>query len=139
MANSILDSVKKQCSISPTYTEFDDQILLHINTVFMVLNQLGIGPDAGFMIEDNSTTWDAFVGTDINLNSVKTYMGLRVRMLFDPPTVGFVITAMNQQIQEFEVRLSIKREGESWTDPDPAPTPLYDPETWDWYYNVNNY
>lgn len=123
MSTSILDSVKKQCNVDPSYTVFDDQIILHINTVFMVLNQLGLGPDAGFMIEDNSTTWDAFVGTNNNLNSVKTYMGLRVRMLFDPPQVGFVITAMNQQIEEFEVRLSINREGVSWTDPNPPPPP----------------
>lgn len=137
MADSILDSVKKVCSIAPSYTAFDDVILLHINSVFSTLNQLGIGPDAGFMIEDNSTTWDAFVGTDKNLNSIKTYMGLRVRMLFDTPTTSFVIDAMNKQIEEFEVRLSIKREDESWTDPNPAPTTPGDPEMWDWWYNVN--
>ena len=130
MANSILDSIKKVCNVDPSYTVFDELFILHINTVFMVLNQLGLGPDAGFMIEDNSTTWDAFVGTDNNLNPVKTYMGLRVRMLFDPPTTSFVIDAMNKQIEEFEVRLSIKREDESWTDPDPAPTPPLPPLPW---------
>lgn len=127
MADSILDGIKRICSVDPSYTVFDDQFVLHINSVFMVLNQLGIGPDAGFMIEDNSTTWDAFVGTDNNLNSVKTYMGLRVRMLFDPPQNSFVINAMNEQLQMFEWRLNTKREGVSWTDPDPTPQPPVQP------------
>jgi hypothetical protein len=128
VADSILDGIKRICSIDPSYTVFDDQIVMHVNSVFMVLNQLGIGPDSGFMIEDNSVTWDAFVGTDNNLNSVKTYMGLRVRMLFDPPQNSFVINAMNEQIQMFEWRLSTKREGVSWTDPDPTPQPP--PQPW---------
>lgn len=139
MADSILDSVKKVCSLAPSYTAFDDVILLHINSVFATLNQLGIGPDAGFMIEDNSTTWDAFVGTDQNQNNIKTYMGLRVRMLFDPPANPAVIEAQSKQIQEFEWRISTKREGVSWTDPNPAPTVPGDPEMWNWWYNVNGY
>jgi len=120
---SILDGVKKICMLDPSYTVFDDVILMHINAVFSTLQQLGIGPDAGFMIEDNTVTWDAFVGTDLTENSIKTYMGLRVKMLFDPPTTSFVIDAMNQQIQEFEWRISTNREGVSWTDPDPTPQP----------------
>lgn len=130
MADSILDSVKSVCSLTPNYTPFDALLIIHINSVFMALNQLGIGPDAGFMIEDNSTTWDAFVGTDTNLNSVKTYMGLRVRMLFDPPQTSFVIDAMNKQIAEFEWRLNVKREETSWTDPDPEPTPAPQDQPW---------
>jgi hypothetical protein len=127
VADSILDSVKKVCSLSPDYTPFDDVIILHINTVFTTLSQLGIGPDSGFSIEDNSTTWDAFVGQDLNLNSVKTYVSLQVRMYFDPPTTSFVIDAMNKQIQELGWRLNVKREGVSWTDPDPTPQPPVPP------------
>jgi hypothetical protein len=123
VSDSILDSVKKVCSLSADYTAFDDLLILHTNTVFTTLSQLGIGPADGFMIEDNSTTWDAFVGPDLNLNAVKTYVGLQVRMYFDPPQTSFVIDAMNKQIQELGWRLNVKREGVSWTDPDPTPQP----------------
>ncbi len=131
MANSILDSVKKILGMDPSYTAFDLDVITHINTVFTILNSLGIGPVDGFMIEDNTTTWDAFVGTDLNLNSVKTYVYLRVKLLFDPPQSGFVIDANNKQIQELEWRLSVKREGESWTDPNPPATPQQDLCWWD--------
>lgn len=127
MTGSILDDVKKVCSLPADYTPFDDLVILHINTVFTTLSQLGIGPDAGFMIEDNTVTWDSFVGTDLNLNSVKTYVGLSVRMLFDPPQTSFVIDAMNKQIEELGWRLNVKREGVSWTDPDPTPQPPVQP------------
>jgi hypothetical protein len=142
VADSILDSVKKQCSLLPSYTPFDDVIILHINSVFSTLNQLGIGPDAGFMIEDNSTTWDAFVGTDNNLNFVKTYVGLKVRLLFDPPASSWAVDAMVKMAAELEWRLNVKREGTSWTDPDPTPTTPDDPEDEemdDFLDNVNNY
>lgn len=122
-STSILDSVKNQCNLAADYTPFDAQIILYINSVFTTLSQLGIGPTDGFMIEDNSTTWDAFVGTDLNLNSVKNYMGLSVRLYFDPPASSWAVQAMQQQIEELGWRLNVKREGESWTDPDPTPQP----------------
>lgn len=125
MTDSILDSVKKNLGLNSSYTVFDPDVTMHINSVLATLNQLGIGPDDGFMIEDNSTTWDAFVGTDVKLNSVKTYIYLRVKMFFDPPQTSFVIDAMNKQIEEFEWRLNVKREDESWTDPNPTlPQPV---------------
>lgn len=127
MSGSILDDVKKILGLSPEYTPFDTDVLIHINSVFSVLNQLGIGPDEGFMIEGNTDTWDAFIGTDLKLNEVKTYMYLRVRTLFDPPTTSFTIDAMKKQIEEFEWRLNVKREGESWTDPNPTPQPPVPP------------
>lgn len=132
MANSILDEVKKIVGLSPTYTSFDQDIILHINTVFSILNGLGIGPTAGFSIGNNTVTWDDYgaVGGDRNMNSVKTYMSLRVKMFFDPPTTSFVIEAMNKQIEELEWRLSVKREGESWTDPNPPPTDLETEPPW---------
>lgn len=126
MAGSILDDVKKVLGLDPTYTAFDPDIILHINTVFTILSQLGIGPSTGYMIMGNTETWDAYLGTDLNLNSVKTYICVKVRMVFDPPTTGFVIAAYEKQIEELEWRLNVKREGESWTDPNPATTPLPD-------------
>lgn len=123
MLDSILDSVKNQCNIVPTDTSFDDQIILQINSVFSTLNQLGVGPDEGFMIEDNSTTWDAFLGTDNNKNNIKLYIGLKVRFFFDPPTSSWGVQAMEQQIEQFEWRINTYREGVSWTDPDPTPQP----------------
>lgn len=127
MAGSILDDVKKVLGLDPTYTAFDPDIILHINTVFTVLSQLGVGPESGYMIMGNTETWDAYLGTDLNLNAVKTYICLKVRMVFDPPTIGFVIDAFNNQIKELEWRLNVKREGASWTDPTP---PVPPPPDW---------
>lgn len=111
MSDSILDSTKKILGIDPSYTPFDLDIMTHINSVFFTLNQLGIGPAEGFMIEDSTAVWNDFVGgEDFNLNAVKTYVYLRVRLLFDPPTTGYLIDAMKQQIQELEWRLNVHRE-----------------------------
>jgi hypothetical protein len=119
-ATSILTSVKKMCGIGEDYTAFDPDILTHTNTVFSTLNQLGIGPENGFMIEDATPTWDAFLGDDIRLNNVKTYTYLRVRMMFDPPQTGPLMDSMKEQIREFEWRLSVYREGTGWINPNPA-------------------
>lgn len=120
MSNSILTSVKKNLGMEESYEAFDPDVLMHINSVFSDLQQLGIGPEAGFAIEDATTTWDAFLGTDLVLNSVKSYVYLRVRMLFDPPTTSPLIDSMKEQIQKFEWRISVHREGGSWTDPMPT-------------------
>lgn len=117
MADSILESTKKILGIDAGYVVFDTDIIMHINSVFSTLEQLGIGPVDGFMIEDNIPTWEAFIGLDNRLNAVKTYVYLRVRMLFDPPQTSFHLTAINEQIKELEWRLNVKREGESWTSP----------------------
>lgn len=127
MAQSILTSVKKILGIVEDDTSFDVDIVLHINSVFSILEQVGIGPVDGFMIEDAEPTWDDFV-TDRRLNSVKTYVYLRVRLLFDPPSTSFVIESMNKQISELEWRLNVVREGDSWVDPDPQPVMTSD--TW---------
>lgn len=133
MAGSILDDVKKVLGLDPTYTAFDPDIVLHINTVFTILNQLGVGPVGGFMIVDNTSTWDAYLADDLNLNSVKTYISMKVRLIFDSNTLtGPVINAMEKQIEELEWRLNVKREGESWTDPNPATTPPPDEEIYWW-------
>lgn len=132
MTSSILNDVKKLLGMDATYTAFDTDVIIHINSVFNVLWDLGIGPTTGFMITDDTTTWDAFIGTDLNLNQVKSYMFLRVKRLFDPPTTSFAIESTDRLIQEAEWRLSVKREGESWTDPNPPP-PAYqlDPPWWE--------
>lgn len=120
MIESILDSIKKVLGIDSDYTAFDEDIIMHINTVFSVLGELGVGPTPGFHIEDNTTKWSDFFGGDVNtIRSVKTYIYLRVRLLFDPPATSFTITAMENQIKELEWRLSAQREEARypWVDP----------------------
>lgn len=124
MSNSILTSTKKVLGIDADYDAFDDDIIMHINSVFFTLNQLGVGPAAGYMIEDATETWDAFIGADPNLNAIKTYVYLRVRLLFDPPTTSYVITALNEQVKELEWRLNVYREETAWVDPDPPVVPI---------------
>lgn len=111
MDESILNSVKKILGIAPDYDAFDTDIIIHINSVFATLHQMGLGPDEGFMIEDETTEWGDFLLDDMRLNLVKTYIYLRVRVLFDPPTTGFTLTAIQEQIKEFEWRLNVYREG----------------------------
>jgi len=118
MAQSILNSIKKVIGIHPDDVSFDEDIVMHVNSAFSTLAQLGVGPAEGFMIEDDLATWDTFLGADPRLlNSVKTYVYLKVRLVFDPPNTSFVIESMNKQIQELEWRLNVQREEESWTDP----------------------
>lgn len=117
MTDSILTSTKKILGIAEDYEAFDLDIITHINSVFSVLEQIGIGPEQGFLIEDASTSWDDFIGDDLNLNSVKTLVYLRVRLLFDPPATSFHIEALKEQIRELEWRLNHHREGGSWTEP----------------------
>lgn len=119
MEQSILISTKKILGLAPEYTVFDLDVITHINSVFSTLAQLGIGPVEGFMIEDEEALWTDFLNADLQLNAVKTYMHLRVRMLFDPPQTSYHMTAMKEQILEFEVRLNTHREDLEWMDPDP--------------------
>ena len=119
METSILNGVKKILGIADDYTAFDEDIIMHINTAFSTLTQLGVGPSEGFMIEDEGAVWGDFIGDDLQFNSVKSYVCLRVRMLFDPPSTSYLITAMENQIRELEWRLNTHREETDWTDPDP--------------------
>jgi len=123
VSDSILDSTKKILGLEATYTAFDLDILTHINSVFSDLQQLGIGPIEGFAIEDAAAEWDDFLEGNLLMNSVKTYMYLRVRLLFDPPTTSYLISSLKEQQQALEWRLNVIREGVSWTDPDPDPEP----------------
>ena len=108
MIQSILESTKKILGIEAEYTPFDVDIITHINSVFSTLNQLGIGPANGFMIEDAAPTWDDFLGDDPRFNAVKSYVYLRVRLLFDPPTTSYLMTALNEQVKELEWRLNVQ-------------------------------
>jgi hypothetical protein len=126
METSILISTKKILGLDQSYTAFDQDVLTHINTAFSTLNQLGVGPVQGFFIEDETPTWDDFLDMvdDVMLhNMVKTYVYLRVRLLFNPPQTSYLIEALNQQLKEFEWRLNVEREGEFWVDPRPPINP----------------
>lgn len=119
METSILTSTKKNLGLAEDYTVFDQDIITYINGAFSTLTSLGVGPVAGFMIEDATTEWADFIGTDNELNQVKTYITLRARMLFDPPATSFHISAMEKQIEEIEWRLNVHREETEWVDPEP--------------------
>ena len=114
MDDSILNSVKKILGIASDYDAFDTDIIIHINSVFSTLTQLGLGPNEGFMIEDDSAVWEDFLLGDKRLNAIKTYVYLRVRVLFDPPTTGFVLAALQEQIKELEWRMNVVREADSY-------------------------
>lgn len=121
MTESILNSTKKTLGIAEDYLAFDPDIIMHINSVFVTLHQLGIGPDEGYAIEDDDNLWAEFLQNDPRLNSVRTYMFLRVRLLFDPPATSYLIESLNQQRLELEWRLNVYREGDSWVNPNPRP------------------
>lgn len=103
---SILTSVKQMLGITPEHEYFDVDIIMHINTVFMILTQLGVGPSKGFRIKDSLAIWSDFIpDDDVMLEPVKTYMGLKVRLLFDPPASSAVTDSINRAISELEWRL----------------------------------
>lgn len=110
MENSILKSTKKILGIAPDYTVFDLDIITHINSALSIANQLGIGPVDGLFIEDDETVWADLIVPANQLSLLRTYVGLKVRALFDPPTTSFMIDAMNAQIREHEWRLNMSRE-----------------------------
>lgn len=108
---SILTSIKKLLGITEDYTHFDTDIIIHINSVFMILNQLGIGPANGFSISDKFATWTDFLPEDNkNFEAVKTYIHLKVKLIFDPPMSSAVMEAMKQMISELEWRLNAEAE-----------------------------
>lgn len=110
MENSILISTKKILGVAADYTAFDLDIITHINNTFATVEQLGIGTIDGFSIEDDSAKWEDLELPLNQLGMIRTYIFLKVRLLFDPPTTSFLIEAMNDQIREHEWRMSINRE-----------------------------
>lgn len=101
---SILNSTKKLLGIFSSVDAFDTELILHINSVLSALVQMGIGPSEGYAITNAENTWSEFLGNDKRLESVKTYVFMRVRLLFDPPSNSSVIQAYENQIKEFEWR-----------------------------------
>ncbi|QFP95397.1 hypothetical protein SEA_MAKAI_5 [Arthrobacter phage Makai] len=110
VSDSILDNTKKLLGFESDYTAFDLDIILHINTVFHTLQSLGIGPATGFSIVDKEAKWADFVGEE-QMNSVKSYMYMRVRLMFDPPTSSFHLESLKKQAEEIEWRLHVQAEG----------------------------
>lgn len=108
MDDSILESVKDASEVNLDDTVFDEEIKLHINTAFMTLRQLGVGPDTPFIITDDTATWDSFTTDETILPMVKSYVTLKVRSLFDPPTSASLETALKETLSEYEWRLNVE-------------------------------
>lgn len=107
MSDSILKGTKKILGLAEDYDAFDLDVITHINSAFSTLAQLGVGPAEGFVLEDDTTKWVELLGSDPRLNVVKSYVYLRVRLLFDPPSTSFAIASFKEQIQEMEWRLQV--------------------------------
>lgn len=110
MYESILTSIKKLLGIPEDYEHYDADIIMHINSVFMILNQLGVGPSNGFSITDKTAIWSNFISDNNNLEAVKSYVYMKVRLLFDPPLSSAVMECMNRMIGELEWRLNSEAE-----------------------------
>ena len=110
MEESILTSVKKMLGITKEYDAFDMDIVMHINSVFMILYQRGVGTSDAFRITDDSAKWNAFIQEGSKLESVKSYVYLKVKLLFDPPTNSAVAEANNRMISDLEWRLNFEVE-----------------------------
>lgn len=108
MENSILLTIKKLLGLSDDYDAFDMDIMIHINMVFNILNQMGVGPKEGYMITSPSNTWDEYIRDSRKLEMVKTYIYLKVRQIFDPGTSSALNNAIEAQISELEWRLHVQ-------------------------------
>ena len=106
MDESILTSIKKLLGITEDYQHFDQDLIMHINSVLMTLTQIGVGPVGGMLITDDSTTWEEFAGEVTDLGGIQSYVYLKVKLLFDPPQTSSVAEAINRQINELEWRLN---------------------------------
>lgn len=108
--DSILMSIKRMLGVPEEYDHFDPVLINHINTVFMILTQMGVGPPEGFTIQDADPTWSDFVSEEDDLEGVKTFMHHRVQLLFDPPSNSTLIGATKETVKELEWRLYITAE-----------------------------
>lgn len=109
--DSILTSIKKMLGLAEEYTPFDDDIIIMINSVFADLTQMGVGPSEGFYIEDETSIWSDFVPDTAKMQSVKSYMYLRVKLLFDPGSIGSsTLASYERQIAQWEWRLNVEAE-----------------------------
>lgn len=106
----ILTDIKRLLGIEPEYTAFDYDIKIHINSAFCILNQLGVGTSEPFMIESGKEEWTAFINKK-NIESVKSYIYIFVRKLFDPPNTSYVLESYDKILKEIEWRLKVASEG----------------------------
>ena len=107
---SILTSIKKLLGIAEEYKHFDPDIIMHINSVFMILNQIGVGPSEGFTIEDETSVWTDFMSDMSKIEATKTYVYLKVKLIFDPPLGSAVTESIKRTIDELEWRLNVAAE-----------------------------
>lgn len=105
--NSILESVKKDLGASEWDDAFDDSLIRYINSVFMILNQLGVGPDTGFSITGPDETWDDYETMGADVGAVRSYVSKKVRIMFDPSQSSFVNDSDKAICNEFEWRLNV--------------------------------
>lgn len=106
---SILSDVKEACGIVPTYDVFDNQLIMDINAAFSTLHQLGVGPEEGFEIEDTTAKWSDFIKSS-RFNFIRSYVIMKVHVMFDPPTSSIAMDALNKQIAEYEWRIRSEKE-----------------------------
>ena len=107
MQDSILMTIRKLVCGNPYADHFDTDLLVHINACFSILNQLGVGPENGFVVTDETQSWSSYSDNDRILNMVKTYVTLKVKKIFDPPLTSSVLEAMDKEIKELEWRLNV--------------------------------
>ena len=112
MDESILTSIKKLLGVPEDYEHIDQDIIMHINSVFMILNQIGVGPSDGFSISDKTAIWSDFISDNNKFEAVKSYMHMKVKLMFDPPLQSSVIECMNRMINEMEWRHNVSAESE---------------------------
>lgn len=107
---SILGTIKKMLGITADCTHFDNEIIVHINTVMLTVCQLGVGPDIPVTITSDADTWDGFFEDMTHIEAVKTYIYIKVRLLFDPPSSSYVLDSLNRTAQELEWRLNVQND-----------------------------
>ena len=105
--DSILTSIKKLLGIEEEYTHFDADVIMHINSVFSDLTQIGVGPSEGFAISDAGTTWREYTDDDLSIANVKQYIFLKVKLVFDPPTNSSVLASYERTVEKLEWRLNV--------------------------------
>lgn len=111
---SILTSVKKLLGPGADNNDFDTDIIIHINSAFAILTQLGVGPSEGFSIDNEFPIWDDFISTeDKRFRMVKTYVYMKVKLVFDPPTNSSHLQALKDAVDEYEWRLNVAAESKS--------------------------
>jgi len=115
MEESILVSVRTSLGILPGVTDFDEEIIIAINSAIFALSQIVEGLTSPFSISDDTALWTDLYGTLTNIESVKSYIILKTKLEFDPPGTSFLQQSYNNQVEELAYRLMIE------VDPDLVP------------------